>query len=94
MLVLPSVTNTGGTREILRDLSLHMMGLVSVVVHVRTTVVPTRTVPIPSEESFMLLVMTGGRGAGGRGGGGGISKRLRRCGEEERARGEEECEER
>ena len=42
-----------------------MMGLVLlVVVHVRTTVVPTRTVPIPSEESFMLLVITGKRGAG------------------------------
>ena len=48
-----------------------MMGLVSVVVHVRTTVVPIMTVPIPSEEPFMLLVTTGGRGAGGVGGGGG-----------------------
>ena len=67
MLVFPSIANTGATREILRDLSLHniMMGLVLlVVVHVRTTVVPTRTVPIPSEESFMLLVITGKRGAG------------------------------
>ena len=70
------------------DLSVHVMGLVSVVVHMRTTVVPTRTVPVPLEEPFMLLVTTGGRGAGGfgvgrgGGGGGGHGNSPRRNGEE------------
>ena len=59
-LTLPLISNTGGTKERLRLLSNHMMGLMSGEVQKRTIVEPT--VDTPSGP-----VMYGGVGAGGRG---------------------------